>query len=57
MMFVFFSEESAMGEPAWSGAGESVSLKIWRVVVRLYISKEQKLNTCNYRIIFDNLTD
>lgn len=44
MLFVFFSEESAMGEPAWSGAGESVSLKIWRIVVRLYISisKEQK---------------
>lgn len=44
MLFVFFSEESAMGEPAWSGAGESVGLKIWRIVVRLYISisKEQK---------------
>ncbi|XP_076111204.1 gelsolin-like protein 2 isoform X2 [Mytilus galloprovincialis] len=25
-------KESAMGEPAWEGAGQSVGLKIWRVV-------------------------
>lgn len=30
---VFFTEESAMTEPAWQGAGTEPGLKIWRIVV------------------------
>jgi hypothetical protein len=42
MMFIVFSEDSAMTEPAWSGAGESVSLKIWRIVVRFKLLVRSK---------------
>ena len=28
-----FAEESAMGEPAWEGAGKELGLQIWRIVV------------------------
>ena len=30
--FCHFTEESAETEPAWSGAGQEVGLKIWRIV-------------------------
>ena len=35
LLFVIFcvTEESAMTEPAWEGAGTEVGLKIWRIVV------------------------
>ena len=29
----FITEESAETEPAWTGVGQEVGLKIWRIVV------------------------
>lgn len=49
------SEESAMGEPAWEGAGQEVGTKIWRIVVsstlyrycRLW-TKRERTNTSTF---------
>ena len=37
-------EESAMGEPAWQGAGQEEGLKIWRIVVCSYFNSYSMLS-------------
>jgi len=44
------TEESAESEPAWQGAGESVGLQIWRIVVGIFARRDEHQLMCSFTV-------